>query len=172
MSRITELSSHIYYIYHFINSSIGNDCAAAVWRTYPTNLQYYYLHYYYLYYYCSVEDWHMPIESSQYFIILFRVNQVFTFYHFITTVHITTILYYYYLYYHYLYYFYLYDYYLVLILLLFILLLFILPLFILLLFTWLLFSIYITTIYITTIYITTIYIIRLVRGAMFISRMI
>ena len=29
------------------------------------------------------EDWHMPIESSQYFIILFRVNQVFTFYHFI-----------------------------------------------------------------------------------------
>ena len=25
----------------------------------------------------------MPIESSQYFIILFRVNQVFTFYHFI-----------------------------------------------------------------------------------------
>ena len=31
------------------------------------------------------EDWHMPIESSQYFIILFRVNQVFTFYHFIIT---------------------------------------------------------------------------------------
>ena len=29
------------------------------------------------------EDWHMPIESFQYFIILFRVNQVFTFYHFI-----------------------------------------------------------------------------------------
>ena len=29
------------------------------------------------------EDWHMPIESYQYFIILFRVNQVFTFYHFI-----------------------------------------------------------------------------------------
>ena len=29
------------------------------------------------------EDWHMHIESSQYFIILFRVNQVFTFYHFI-----------------------------------------------------------------------------------------
>ena len=29
------------------------------------------------------EDWHMPIESSQYIIILFRVNQVFTFYHFI-----------------------------------------------------------------------------------------
>ena len=29
------------------------------------------------------EDWHMPIESSQYLIILFRVNQVFTFYHFI-----------------------------------------------------------------------------------------
>ena len=27
------------------------------------------------------EDWHMPIESYQYFIILFRVNQVFTFYH-------------------------------------------------------------------------------------------
>ena len=27
------------------------------------------------------EDWHMPIESSQYFIILFRVNKVFTFYH-------------------------------------------------------------------------------------------
>ena len=27
--------------------------------------------------------WHMPIESFQYFIILFRVNQVFTFYHFI-----------------------------------------------------------------------------------------
>ena len=25
----------------------------------------------------------MPIESFQYFIILFRVNQVFTFYHFI-----------------------------------------------------------------------------------------
>ena len=24
----------------------------------------------------SEEDWHMPIESSQYFIILFRVNQV------------------------------------------------------------------------------------------------
>ena len=31
------------------------------------------------------EDWHMPIESFQYFIILFRVNQVFTFYHFIVT---------------------------------------------------------------------------------------
>ena len=29
------------------------------------------------------EDWHMPFESFQYFIILFRVNQVFTFYHFI-----------------------------------------------------------------------------------------
>ena len=27
----------------------------------------------------------MPIESFQYFIILFRVNQVFTFYHFITS---------------------------------------------------------------------------------------
>ena len=27
------------------------------------------------------EDWHMPIESSQYLIILFRVNKVFTFYH-------------------------------------------------------------------------------------------
>ena len=34
------------------------------------------------------EDWHMPIESFQYFIILFRVNQVFTFYHFIVTVNI------------------------------------------------------------------------------------
>ena len=33
--------------------------------------------------YLAEEDWHMPIESSQYFIILFRVNQVFTFYHFI-----------------------------------------------------------------------------------------
>ena len=33
--------------------------------------------------YNSEEDWHMPIESSQNFIILFRVNQVFTFYHFI-----------------------------------------------------------------------------------------
>ena len=33
--------------------------------------------------YLAKEDWHMPIESSQYFIILFRVNQVFTFYHFI-----------------------------------------------------------------------------------------
>ena len=35
---------------------------------------------------CSLsveEDWHMPIDSSQYFNILFRVNQVFTFYHFI-----------------------------------------------------------------------------------------
>ena len=31
----------------------------------------------------SEEDWHMPIESSQYYIILYRVNQVFTFYHFI-----------------------------------------------------------------------------------------
>ena len=29
------------------------------------------------------EDWHMSIESFQYFIILFRVNQVFIFYHFI-----------------------------------------------------------------------------------------
>ena len=29
------------------------------------------------------EDWHMPIDSSQYFIILFRINQVFTSYHFI-----------------------------------------------------------------------------------------
>ena len=29
------------------------------------------------------EDWHMPIESYQYFIILLRVNQIFTFYHFI-----------------------------------------------------------------------------------------
>ena len=28
------------------------------------------------------EDWHMPIESSQYFFILFHVNKVFTFYHF------------------------------------------------------------------------------------------
>ena len=33
------------------------------------------------------EDWHMPIESSQYFIILFRVNQVFTFYHFIIDIY-------------------------------------------------------------------------------------
>ena len=32
----------------------------------------------------SSGHWHMPIESFQYFIILFRVNQVFTFYHFIT----------------------------------------------------------------------------------------
>ena len=30
----------------------------------------------------SEEDWHMPIESPQYFIILFRVDQVFTFYYF------------------------------------------------------------------------------------------
>ena len=29
----------------------------------------------------------MPIESSQYFIILFRVNQVFTFYHFIESMY-------------------------------------------------------------------------------------
>ena len=36
------------------------------------------------------EDWHMPIESSQYFIILFRVNQVFTFYHFIIFLLFTT----------------------------------------------------------------------------------
>ena len=35
-------------------------------------------------YYQTEEDWHMPIESSQYFIILFRVNKVFTFYHIIT----------------------------------------------------------------------------------------
>ena len=37
------------------------------------------------------EDWHMPIESFQYFIILFRVNQVFTFYHFIPALTIITI---------------------------------------------------------------------------------
>ena len=45
------------------------------------------------------EDWHMPIESSQYFIILFRVNKVFTFNHitvitaafiFITSLHLKT----------------------------------------------------------------------------------
>ena len=35
------------------------------------------------YNYLAEEDWHMPIESSQYFIILFRVNKVFTFYHII-----------------------------------------------------------------------------------------
>ena len=33
------------------------------------------------------EDWPMPIESSQYFIILFCVNQVFTFCHFIMIQH-------------------------------------------------------------------------------------
>ena len=35
------------------------------------------------------EDWHMPIESSQYFIILFRVNQALTFYHFIVNLNLS-----------------------------------------------------------------------------------
>ena len=38
------------------------------------------------------EDWHMPIEIFQYFIILFRVNQVFTFNHFIEVNRLITIL--------------------------------------------------------------------------------